>query len=139
MYCDNQASVEAFRSGRARDRVIGACARALWYVSAAMNVTFRFLHLPGEQNLVADALSRACLSREHKAAAICLIAGLKLNLKTPKPCAFSMVIFSKRVLRLSRSRRKAHRCDGSWNLGVGCGTSISAHPDPSVDDSARSL
>ena len=57
--------MDAFNSGRARDPILGALARALWYLSAKLQVKFKFVHIPGVDMCVADALSRAGNSQRH--------------------------------------------------------------------------
>ena len=59
VYCDNSASVSAYTSGRARDGVLAACCRAMWFVAAATNTSLEFAHVPGESMILPDALSRA--------------------------------------------------------------------------------
>ena len=60
--CDNEASVYTYTWGRARDRVMSACARAMWFEAATKDVTIKVVHVPGVLMTVADALSRAPIS-----------------------------------------------------------------------------
>ena len=76
--CDNRPTVDAFTSGRARDEVLAACARALWYHAAQMDVDLVFTHVPGEGMALPDALSRASLDAEGRAGADGLISKLRL-------------------------------------------------------------
>ena len=64
--CDNQAAVEAYRGGRARDKVPSACARALWFLSANNNVMYEFNHIPGELMVIPDALSRTMTGPKYR-------------------------------------------------------------------------
>ena len=57
--CDNRASISAFSSGRARDPVLAACCRAMWFRAAETQTQLRFSHVPGESMVLPDALSRA--------------------------------------------------------------------------------
>ena len=59
VYCDNSASIAAYTTGRARDPVLAACCRAMWYVAAATDTKLEFAHVPGESMILPDALSRA--------------------------------------------------------------------------------
>ena len=63
--CDNSAAVAIFSSGRGRDPVILACARAIWRHSAEVDCTLVFRHIPGVMMEAADTLSRACISPSH--------------------------------------------------------------------------
>ena len=56
--CDNEATIYTYRYGRAKDSVMTACARAMWYLGASLNINFCFVHVPGVNMNVADALSR---------------------------------------------------------------------------------
>ena len=69
IHCDNTATVETYNAGRARDPVLQACARALWYLSATRDIRFNFVHIPGEDMQVADALSHVSLSPAYSASA----------------------------------------------------------------------
>ena len=57
--CDNSAAVAVFSSGKGRDPVILACARAIWRHAADVDCALVFRHVPGEFMDAADALSRA--------------------------------------------------------------------------------
>ena len=85
IHCDNKPSVDAFRSGRAKDPVLAACTRALWYKAADTDTTLVFNHVPGEAMGLPDALSRAHMGREHRDLADKIISerGLKLTRATP--------------------------------------------------------
>ena len=56
--CDNEATILTYRFGRAKDAVMAACASAMWFLGASMNVNFIFCHVPGVKMQVADALSK---------------------------------------------------------------------------------
>ena len=77
--CDNRPSVDAFTSGRARDPVLAACARALWLHAATAQVDIRFNHIPGESMALPDALSRASLDSAGRARADAFIRRLSLK------------------------------------------------------------
>ena len=77
--CDNRPSVDAFTSGRARDEVLAACARALWYHAATKDVDLRFTHVPGEGMALPDALSRASDDAAGRARADHFISKLSLR------------------------------------------------------------
>ena len=72
MQCDNLPAVQALTSGRAHNQVLAECARAAWMLQAIYAVRISYSHIPGQNNQVADALSRAHvtpayhrLAREH--------------------------------------------------------------------------
>ena len=77
--CDNMAAVEAYRGGRARDHVLGACARAMWYLAARNQVIYQFNHVPGELMTIPDALSRVMLSQKFRDLADSFITDMALQ------------------------------------------------------------
>ena len=91
--CDNRPSVDAFTSGRARDPVLAACARALWFHAAQADVDLRFIHVPGEAMTLADALSRASLGATARAQADALITKLSLSRVKVDRLSFSYKAF----------------------------------------------
>ena len=54
---DNQSAVHVCQSGKTRDRFLNACLHALWLEAARFNVDLRVIHIPGKDNIIADALS----------------------------------------------------------------------------------
>ena len=77
--CDNRATVDAFTSGRARDVVLAAAARALWFHAAHAGADLRFTHTPGEAMALPDALSRASIDASGRARADGYITKLALT------------------------------------------------------------
>ena len=73
VHCDNSAAVSIYHTGKGRDPVILACARAIWDHAARADCSLAFRHIPGELMTTADALSRAPLSAAHRQAA-CRVA-----------------------------------------------------------------
>ena len=67
--CDNRPTVDALTSGRARDPVLAACARALWFHAAREDVDVVFTHVAGEGMYLPDALSRASIDAASRARA----------------------------------------------------------------------
>ena len=57
-YCDNQAVVQVINSSRTKDSFMGTCLRELWLEVSKFGFQLRAIHLPGEENRVADWLSR---------------------------------------------------------------------------------
>ena len=57
LQCDNSATVEAVNRGRARDPVMAACARAIWFHAAKLNVDIVCEHVPGELMFIPDTQS----------------------------------------------------------------------------------
>lgn len=58
IYTDNQASSFALKTGKTRDRTLGACAREMWLAAALNQHDINIKHKPGVDIPVADALSR---------------------------------------------------------------------------------
>ena len=86
--CDNMAAVEAMVHARARNPVLQECARAAWMVEAALDIKLSYDHIPGVDNCVADALSRAHLGASSRARAESLVAYYGLACRAP--CMYFM-------------------------------------------------
>ena len=91
--CDNRPSVDAFTSGRARDEVLAACARALWFQAAKADIDLRFTHVPGEAMALPDALSRSAIDASGRARADYFIAKLSLRRVRIKGAHFNYKAF----------------------------------------------
>ena len=50
--------VAVLNNNKARDPFLLACARNIWAISAQHNIHIRVVHIPGKNNIYADALSR---------------------------------------------------------------------------------
>ena len=79
LQCDNSATVEAINRGRARDPVMAACAHAIWFHAAKLDVDIVCEHVPGELMFIPDTFSRASVSQEYKLKADDLIEQLSLD------------------------------------------------------------
>lgn len=66
VFCDNMASVEVFTTGRGRNPIILECARSIWMLQALLGVEITYEHIPGVDNVFADALSRRHLGQKYK-------------------------------------------------------------------------
>ena len=97
--CDNFATVQALRSGRAKNHILQECARAAWMVQALLGVDVSYDHIPGVQNDVADALSRAHLNLKYKQAADSFIDHYFLS--PVFPCTY--FLYNMDALLVSRS------------------------------------
>ena len=60
--CDNMAVVVVVNSGRAKDRILMHLLRSMFFIAAHWNIHMHATHLPGVENVAADALSRNNLS-----------------------------------------------------------------------------
>ena len=58
IYCDNEAVVQVINSSKTRDSFMGTCLRELWFEVSRFRFQLRAVHLPGEENRIADWLSR---------------------------------------------------------------------------------
>lgn len=70
IFCDNEACVKVFQTGRGRNSVILESARALWMVQALLDIRITYSHISGIDNKLADALSRMHMSDVSKSYAI---------------------------------------------------------------------
>ena len=55
---DNKTSQQVLSTRKGKDKVLTACARQLWLIAAQANTTLEILHKPGNELVLADALSR---------------------------------------------------------------------------------
>lgn len=62
---DSQVAVQIFSSGRGRNRVLLECAWALWMTQSLLDVHITYQHIPGVDNILADALSRVHMDSSH--------------------------------------------------------------------------
>ena len=58
IFCDNEASVQVINSGSSRDSFMQNCLRELCYIQAVFQFDIRAKHIFGNDNRVADYLSR---------------------------------------------------------------------------------
>ena len=75
MYCDNQPVVDVINSSKTKDAFMASCLRELWLVVSSNEFELRAVHLPGEENRVADWLSRWHLGSKYKDAFNSFVAG----------------------------------------------------------------
>lgn len=85
--CDNRASIDAMAFGRAKDPVLSAICRAIWYLTAKMDVNMVYTYTPGEEMGIADALSRAHLNTGEANRARDVIATYNLKPVVPQKYA----------------------------------------------------
>ena len=58
IFCDNLNSVYILQTGKSRDTFMGACAREIFFHTAAHDIEIQACHRPGLEMVWADALSR---------------------------------------------------------------------------------
>lgn len=58
IHCDNAAVVSVLNSHKTRDMYLLACCRNIWLLLAQYNIRLVAVHVPGSDNIIADALSR---------------------------------------------------------------------------------
>ena len=66
IYSDNRSVVNVINSSRTRDPFMATCLRELWLVAANNEFELRAVHIPGEDNRVADWLSRWHLGEKYQ-------------------------------------------------------------------------
>ena len=97
--CDNRAAVDVLRTGRANNKILQDCARAVWMVQAILGVDISYDHIPGVDNDVADALSRAHISPACLLRADSLVTNYGLTPITP--CMFYLLNMDTPILARS--------------------------------------
>ena len=75
IYCDNQPVVDVINSSKTKDAFMATCLRELWLVVSLNEFELRAVHLPGEDNRVADWLSRWHLGTKYQDAFNAFAAG----------------------------------------------------------------
>ena len=65
-HCDNQAGVEVINAGSCKDPKIMQQLRSLFFITAHFEITLRSIHIPGQQNTGADAISHDNLLLFHR-------------------------------------------------------------------------
>ena len=58
MSCDNQSTVTVINSGSTKDYFMQRCLWQLWFSAAVFDFELQARHIPGDYNVLADALSR---------------------------------------------------------------------------------
>ena len=66
IYCDNQSVVDVINSSKTKDEFMATCLRELWLVVCTNEFELRAVHLPGDENRIADWLSRWDLSEKYQ-------------------------------------------------------------------------
>ena len=64
-HCDNQSVVEVVNSGYSKDGELMHLLRSLFFITANLQISLRAVHIPGADNIGADAISRDNLIRFH--------------------------------------------------------------------------
>ena len=128
IHCDNMAAVQALQYGRAHNAVLIECARAAWMTQAVLGVELSFVHVPGVDNDIADALSRAHLSASDHSRATVLIQNNSLAIV--HPCLH--VFHNTTSPMLSRSGNQIIAGQSRDKTGPGEGTRHNSKPE--VDD-----
>lgn len=93
--CDNLVSVQIKNTGKGRNPVMLEVARTIWMLQAHLNIAITYEHIPGHQNIVADALSRAHLAPSYAQAASEIVSKYSLNLI--KPCLYIFDIINHNI------------------------------------------
>ena len=110
VHCDNMAAVQVFQTGRGKNKVLLECARALWMIQAILDIHISYVHVAGNENGVADALSRQHLSMADRAKLHQIICNKMLNMI--QPCLHVFDILSYPLLS-----RSGH-CITAWRRTV---------------------
>lgn len=77
--CDSLSTVYTLTTGRARDPVLAAIARAVWMIQAKRDICLLVVHVPGKDMSIPDALSRAHLSQAARTSADVIIDNLAIT------------------------------------------------------------
>lgn len=77
--CDSLATVQTLTTGRARDPVLAAIARAVWFIQATRDIHLIVVHISGKDMTIPDSLSRAHLSIAHRQFADNIIHDLNIT------------------------------------------------------------
>jgi hypothetical protein len=64
IWCDNSAAVNILNSGRGSDPLLQCIARNLWLCQAQLDCNLWYSHIKGQDNCVADLLSRWSVTRD---------------------------------------------------------------------------
>ena len=67
LHCDNQTVVMVINSGKTRDPKLAAITRNIAMLTATLNINLKTVHIPGKQNIVADAVSRISIHPQYQA------------------------------------------------------------------------
>ena len=62
-HCDNIVVVQVVDNSRTRDPFLAACIRNIWLLTAKWDIQLKIIHIPGGENVHADALSRLFSSK----------------------------------------------------------------------------
>lgn len=79
----NLSTVQILTTGRARDPVTAAIARAVWYIIATRDIYLVATHVLGQDMTIPDALSRAHTSEAYRLAADMIIREHSLSRIVP--------------------------------------------------------
>ena len=63
--CDNEAAVTVINSGSTRDQLLQGCLCQLWFTASLHDLEIQASFIPGEHNVLADALSRWNLDNSY--------------------------------------------------------------------------
>ena len=116
--CDNLPAVQALTTGRAHNPVLAECARAVWLLQARFAFKISFSHIPGAENQVADAMSRAHLSGGYRYLAQDFIQELRLVIV--HPCTHILSLMHPPIL--SRCGMELAGSKGGEQAGTGSST-----------------
>lgn len=107
--CDNLASVQVFKSGKGKNKVLLEAARMVWMLQATFNFDISFDHIKGSNNVFADSLSRAHLS--STARNIVNSYAVHYKIKMIYPCLYALA-----TLDVSMSSRS--HCSDALGQGI---------------------
>ena len=124
--CDNEAAVQVFSNGKGTDRILTDAARACWMIQAAFDLTISYDHVPGKDNGVADALSRAHLSSTDARKAQNIINNDSLDVI--KGCYYVFDVLTPSLLSRSGVRLLSDKSSREATQGKGGGY----RPQPSI-------
>lgn len=89
--CDNAACCSVLNTGRGKDPFLLQCAREVWLLSARHDCIITAQHVPGDNNVLSDALSRWHLDQKYQQLFLENTSGRQLRERFVDPYLFKLI------------------------------------------------